>query len=100
MLLSFEVVLFEVLSQAFEQWYSSRTKTLRSKNKSVRKFMDLLMDQDKTGGGGKKKQNSMICLKKSLGSLVVRASDSRPKGLGSMPDATKYPPSTHGVRAR
>ncbi|GFV09802.1 hypothetical protein TNCV_2598571 [Trichonephila clavipes] len=35
-----------------------------------------------------------------LGSLVVRASDSRPEGLGSMPDATKFPPSTHGVRAR
>ncbi|GFW94757.1 uncharacterized protein TNCV_4247971 [Trichonephila clavipes] len=31
-----------------------------------------------------------------MGSLVVRASDSRPEGLGSMPDATKYPPSTHG----
>ncbi|GFX89292.1 hypothetical protein TNCV_1339911 [Trichonephila clavipes] len=25
-----------------------------------------------------------------------RASDSRPEGLGSMPDATKHPPSTHG----
>ncbi|GFX00699.1 hypothetical protein TNCV_4576661 [Trichonephila clavipes] len=24
----------------------------------------------------------------------------RPEGLGSMPDAAKYPPSTHGVRAR
>ncbi|GFT31748.1 hypothetical protein TNCV_231451 [Trichonephila clavipes] len=37
---------------------------------------------------------------RAVGSLVVRASDSRPEGLGSMPDATKYPPSTHGVRAR
>ncbi|GFV49737.1 hypothetical protein TNCV_1793051 [Trichonephila clavipes] len=27
-----------------------------------------------------------------MGSLVVRASDSRPEGLGSMPDATKHPP--------
>ncbi|GFX06071.1 transposable element Tc1 transposase [Trichonephila clavipes] len=36
----------------------------------------------------------------NMGSLVVRASDSRPEGLGSMLDATKYPPSTHGVRAR
>ncbi|GFT70310.1 hypothetical protein TNCV_2657811 [Trichonephila clavipes] len=36
----------------------------------------------------------------SVGSLVIRASDSTPEGLGSMPDATKYPPSTHGVRAR
>ncbi|GFW61823.1 hypothetical protein TNCV_1471451 [Trichonephila clavipes] len=35
----------------------------------------------------------------AVGSLVVRASDSRPEGLGSMPDATKYPPSIHGVRA-
>ncbi|GFV75030.1 hypothetical protein TNCV_2114551 [Trichonephila clavipes] len=34
------------------------------------------------------------------GSLVVRASDSRPEGLGSMPDATKHPPSTHGSRCR
>ncbi|GFX95752.1 hypothetical protein TNCV_4886781 [Trichonephila clavipes] len=33
---------------------------------------------------------------KAVGSLVIRASDSRPEGLGSMPDATKYPPSTHG----
>ncbi|GFY10905.1 hypothetical protein TNCV_1124271 [Trichonephila clavipes] len=31
-----------------------------------------------------------------VGSLVVRASDSRPEGLDSMPDATKHPPSTHG----
>ncbi|GFW03771.1 hypothetical protein TNCV_2538821 [Trichonephila clavipes] len=37
---------------------------------------------------------------RAMSSLVVRASDSRPEGLGSMPDATKYPPSTHGVRAR
>ncbi|GFT30247.1 hypothetical protein TNCV_3467021 [Trichonephila clavipes] len=35
-----------------------------------------------------------------MGSLVVRASDSRPECLGSMPDATKYPLSTHGVRVR
>ncbi|GFS83846.1 hypothetical protein TNCV_2362951 [Trichonephila clavipes] len=32
----------------------------------------------------------------AVGSLVIRASDSRPEGLGPMPDATKYPPSTHG----
>ncbi|GFW85942.1 hypothetical protein TNCV_1967501 [Trichonephila clavipes] len=37
---------------------------------------------------------------RAMGSLVARASDSRPEGLGSMPHATKYPPSTHGVRAR
>ncbi|GFV76904.1 hypothetical protein TNCV_689741 [Trichonephila clavipes] len=30
---------------------------------------------------------------------MVRASDSRPEVLGSMPDATKYPPSTHGFNA-
>ncbi|GFT67550.1 hypothetical protein TNCV_2361461 [Trichonephila clavipes] len=36
---------------------------------------------------------------RAVGSLMVRASDSRPEGLSSMPDATKYPPSTHGVRA-
>ncbi|GFW51726.1 hypothetical protein TNCV_1186581 [Trichonephila clavipes] len=36
----------------------------------------------------------------AVGSLVVRASDSRPEGLGSMPDATKHPPSTHGSRCR
>ncbi|GFV04178.1 hypothetical protein TNCV_917991 [Trichonephila clavipes] len=39
-------------------------------------------------------------LKGAVGTLVVRASDSRPEGLGSMPDATKHPPGTHGVRAR
>ncbi|GFT14808.1 hypothetical protein TNCV_3482801 [Trichonephila clavipes] len=36
----------------------------------------------------------------AVGSLVVRASDSRPEGLGSMPDATKHPPSTHGFTCR
>ncbi|GFT08514.1 hypothetical protein TNCV_5024171 [Trichonephila clavipes] len=33
----------------------------------------------------------------AVGSLVVGAPDSRPEGLGSIPDATKYPPGTHGV---
>ncbi|GFS76954.1 hypothetical protein TNCV_3756281 [Trichonephila clavipes] len=37
--------------------------------------------------------------KYAVDSLVVRASDSRPESLGSMPDATKYPPSADGVRA-
>ncbi|GFV53706.1 hypothetical protein TNCV_2092091 [Trichonephila clavipes] len=37
---------------------------------------------------------------KAVGSLVVRASDSGPEGLGSMPDATKHPPSTHGFTCR
>ncbi|GFS70811.1 hypothetical protein TNCV_1232101 [Trichonephila clavipes] len=37
---------------------------------------------------------------RAVGSIVVRASDSRPEGLGSMPDATKYPPSTHGFPCR
>ncbi|GFU07599.1 hypothetical protein TNCV_2225691 [Trichonephila clavipes] len=31
---------------------------------------------------------------RDVGSLVVRTSDSRPEGLGSMPDAIKYLPST------
>ncbi|GFY33231.1 uncharacterized protein TNCV_1240811 [Trichonephila clavipes] len=39
-------------------------------------------------------------LQLAVGSLVVRASDSRPEGLGSILDVTKYPPSAHGVRAR
>ncbi|GFV17461.1 hypothetical protein TNCV_4009021 [Trichonephila clavipes] len=33
----------------------------------------------------------------AVGSLVVRASDSRPEGLGSMPAATKHLRSTHGA---
>ncbi|GFT41984.1 putative transposable element [Trichonephila clavipes] len=33
-------------------------------------------------------------------SLVVRASDSRPEGLGSMLDVAKYPPSAHGFTCR
>ncbi|GFW72435.1 probable aminopeptidase NPEPL1 [Trichonephila clavipes] len=37
---------------------------------------------------------------KAVGSLVVRASDSRPEGLGSMLDVTKYPPSAHGFTCR
>ncbi|GFU92278.1 hypothetical protein TNCV_1338591 [Trichonephila clavipes] len=31
--------------------------------------------------------------------VMRKASDSRPEGLCSMPDATKYPPSTHGPKA-
>ncbi|GFW23682.1 uncharacterized protein TNCV_2032251 [Trichonephila clavipes] len=42
----------------------------------------------------RKKQNWAV------GSLVVRASDSRPEGLGSMLDVTKYPPSAHGFTCR
>ncbi|GFW24561.1 uncharacterized protein TNCV_2404261 [Trichonephila clavipes] len=33
----------------------------------------------------------------AVGSLMARASDSRPEGLGSMPDATKFPPSIHVI---
>ncbi|GFV37693.1 hypothetical protein TNCV_2708081 [Trichonephila clavipes] len=32
---------------------------------------------------------------RAVGSLVLRASDCKPESLGSMPDATKFPPSTH-----
>ncbi|GFV57713.1 hypothetical protein TNCV_1552051 [Trichonephila clavipes] len=32
---------------------------------------------------------------RAVGSLGVRASDSRLEGVGLMPDATEYPPSTH-----
>ncbi|GFY36216.1 hypothetical protein TNCV_4845881 [Trichonephila clavipes] len=39
---------------------------------------------------------SVCTRRRAVGSLVVRASDSRPEGLGSMPDATKHHPSTHG----
>ncbi|GFV50304.1 hypothetical protein TNCV_622131 [Trichonephila clavipes] len=35
-----------------------------------------------------------------MGSLVVRASDSRLEDLDSMPDATKYPPSTHRTHGK
>ncbi|GFW43931.1 hypothetical protein TNCV_231701 [Trichonephila clavipes] len=34
-----------------------------------------------------------------MSSLVVRASNSKSEGLGSMPDATKYPPRTNGFNA-
>ncbi|GFX91891.1 uncharacterized protein TNCV_3577211 [Trichonephila clavipes] len=36
----------------------------------------------------------------AVGSLVVRASDSRTEDLGSMLDVTKYPPSAHGFTCR
>ncbi|GFU44297.1 uncharacterized protein TNCV_3041371 [Trichonephila clavipes] len=39
-------------------------------------------------------------ISRAVGSLVVRASDSRPEGLGSMLDVTKYPPSAHGFTCR
>ncbi|GFT22101.1 hypothetical protein TNCV_3271561 [Trichonephila clavipes] len=35
----------------------------------------------------------------AVGNPVVSASDSRPEALGSMPDASKVPPSKHRVRA-
>ncbi|GFX74699.1 uncharacterized protein TNCV_3121291 [Trichonephila clavipes] len=41
-----------------------------------------------------------ILLNRAVGSLVVRASDSRLEGLGSMLDVTKYPPSAHGFTCR
>ncbi|GFU79156.1 hypothetical protein TNCV_2136791 [Trichonephila clavipes] len=41
-----------------------------------------------------------IEITRSVGSLVVTASDLKSEGLGSMPDPTKYPPRTHGGRAR
>ncbi|GFW32383.1 hypothetical protein TNCV_675421 [Trichonephila clavipes] len=39
--------------------------------------------------------SEVLLLLLAEGSLVVRASDSRPEGLGSMPDAPKYLLSTH-----
>ncbi|GFX29556.1 uncharacterized protein TNCV_4776281 [Trichonephila clavipes] len=41
-------------------------------------------------------QKSLYCY--AVGSLVVRASDSRPECLGSMPDATKYPSNAHSEK--
>ncbi|GFX84698.1 hypothetical protein TNCV_725051 [Trichonephila clavipes] len=41
----------------------------------------------------------MLLNSRAVGSLMFRTSDFRPEGLGSMPDATKYPPSTHGFHA-
>ncbi|GFT99553.1 hypothetical protein TNCV_801271 [Trichonephila clavipes] len=43
---------------------------------------------------------SLNLLRLVVGCLVVRESDSRPESLGSMPDATKYPPSTHGSHGK
>ncbi|GFX32598.1 integrase catalytic domain-containing protein [Trichonephila clavipes] len=43
---------------------------------------------------------SQMLIGRAVGSLVVRTSDSRPEGLGFMPNATKYPPSTHGFHAK
>ncbi|GFX78245.1 uncharacterized protein TNCV_5135921 [Trichonephila clavipes] len=45
-------------------------------------------------------QDTYFTTKSAVGSLVVRASDSRPEGLGSMLDVTKYPPSAHGFTCR
>ncbi|GFU68434.1 hypothetical protein TNCV_3869261 [Trichonephila clavipes] len=42
-------------------------------------------------------ENSISC--RAGGSLVVRASDSRPEGLDPMPDVTKYSSSIHGFHA-
>ncbi|GFY28570.1 histone-lysine N-methyltransferase SETMAR [Trichonephila clavipes] len=42
--------------------------------------------------------NQVLIGDRAVGSLVVRASDSRPENLSSMPDATKYPPSIFDVK--
>ncbi|GFV89887.1 hypothetical protein TNCV_4691161 [Trichonephila clavipes] len=44
-------------------------------------------------------RNKIAQFESVVHSLVVRASDSRPEGLRSMPDATKYPQNTHGFHA-
>ncbi|GFU41459.1 uncharacterized protein TNCV_4586071 [Trichonephila clavipes] len=44
--------------------------------------------------------SSSTHMSRAVGSLVVRASDSSPEGLGSMLDVTKYPPSAHGFTCR
>ncbi|GFW05880.1 DDE_3 domain-containing protein [Trichonephila clavipes] len=45
-------------------------------------------------------RNQYPPMKGAVSSLVVRTSDSRPEGLGSMPEATKYPTNSHEIRAR
>ncbi|GFS92849.1 hypothetical protein TNCV_1162331 [Trichonephila clavipes] len=57
----------------------------------VRKYYPDIVTSDKDTCEGSQR---------AVGSLVVRAPDFRPEDLGSMFNATKYPPSTHGVRAR
>ncbi|GFT03396.1 hypothetical protein TNCV_2985601 [Trichonephila clavipes] len=44
--------------------------------------------------------NFVTGINKAVDSLVVRASDSKSEGLGSMPNATKYHPSTHEFHAK
>ncbi|GFX87036.1 hypothetical protein TNCV_2636761 [Trichonephila clavipes] len=44
--------------------------------------------------------NEHVRKEEAVGRLVVRASGYKLEGLGSLPAATIYPPSTHGVRAR
>ncbi|GFV33791.1 uncharacterized protein TNCV_2411721 [Trichonephila clavipes] len=58
-----------------------------------------LLDEVETDLAREEPDEMMHTNHRAMGTLVVRASDFRPEGLGSMPDATKYPPSTHGVRA-
>ncbi|GFW24356.1 hypothetical protein TNCV_606021 [Trichonephila clavipes] len=45
-------------------------------------------------------QYNVLQMMRAVGSPVVRALDSRLEGMASVPDATKYPPRIHGVRAR
>ncbi|GFW61960.1 uncharacterized protein TNCV_4669851 [Trichonephila clavipes] len=69
-----------------EKAISRRTKEARIKNRQLkcRQEDDLADDLSNPSYGSGL----------GLGSLVVRESDSRPEGLGSMTNATKYPPST------
>ncbi|GFU33223.1 hypothetical protein TNCV_4157251 [Trichonephila clavipes] len=61
--------------------------------------LDPVQSEDRTTGS--EKLTVLTCgISPLLGISPVIASNSRPEGLGSMPDATKYPPSTHGVRTR
>ncbi|GFY31056.1 integrase catalytic domain-containing protein [Trichonephila clavipes] len=79
-----------ILSYIFRFNYKCRNKSKKVGPLTVAEFKESEI----------KGQSALLLHSVHVGSLVVRAWDSRPEGLGSMPDAIKHPPSTHGVRAR
>ncbi|GFU21878.1 hypothetical protein TNCV_3283521 [Trichonephila clavipes] len=85
---------------------SSRSRLIQKKiliriiSKGHRWGQQLSRDPEPTLSRGRRaSRNLKTSLRRAVGSQVVRASVAIPEDLGSMPDATKCPPSTHGFHA-
>ncbi|GFU39605.1 transposable element Tcb2 transposase [Trichonephila clavipes] len=78
-----------------EEWDKLPQQLLDNVVQSMRRELKIQHDNASLAA-----QKESVKRKRAVGSLVVRASDSKPEGLGSMLDVTKYPPSAHGFTCR